>query len=253
MNFNMAVLLIAKKTKDALSGVEKDLAFSSNRSCMIEMFSDNIELTTDGDGNGTLEITHNLGYVPAFFMFEKGYLDTLYWYPQYAMQVYATTTKLIVKANCLDANTTYNIFYSISGNRQDDAEGSGNNNVSGRLRISKSGYDAETEMDVRNMRFISGKNVPKIDEDLSGSITETINSDYPYPTLITIPHNLGYVPVCFVFDSDLGKILPYTVPLYGGASMIHHVDDTNLYIEARSGENPESETFKYIILRDKIA
>lgn len=249
----MAVLLVAKKGKDALSGAEKDLAFSSNRSCMIEMFSGLAELTTDGDGNGTLEITHNLGYVPAFFVFEKGYIDTLYWYPKYIMEVYATTTKLVIKAVYLDANTTYNIFYIIYGNRQDDATGSGNNNVTGKIRISKTGYDAETEQDVRNMRFISGKNVPKIDPDLSGSITEIINRDYPYPTTITIPHNLGYVPICFVFNSDLGKMLPYTVPLYGGDFMLYYIDNTNLYIDARSGEDPESETFKYIILRDKIA
>lgn len=246
----MAKLLIAKRGGDTLVDQEKDLAFTSDRSCLIEMFSLLTTLTTDVDGNGSLEITHNLGYVPSVFVFEKGYLDTTFWYPQYVMGVRADTTKLYITATYLDSNTTYQIFYSISGNRNDNVVGSGNNNVSGRLRIAKSGYDAETEQDVRNMRFMSGKSVWKVDSNLSGNVQSTPDgSGY---TLITIPHNLGYVPMCFVLCTDNGGMLPYTVPLYGGLFMLHHIDNNNLYIEVYNASTA-TVNFKYKILRDKIA
>lgn len=248
----MAVLRIAKPNGNAETDDEKALVMTSERACVIEMFSGIGHITTDVDGNGTFEFTHNLGYVPAFLAFEKGYLDTTYWYDTYVIAFSADTIKFYAKAIYLDPNTTYDIFYSIAGNRNDNAVGSGNNNVSGRLRIAKDGYNPMTETDVRNMKFMSGKNVWKVDPILSGSVTQEINGGYPDPTIITIPHNLGYVPMALVLWYGGGKMLPYTVPLYGAPFMIYRLDSTNLYLEVRSAEFPIEETFKYKIFRDRI-
>jgi hypothetical protein len=245
----MAVFKIAKPN-GTVDDSEKDLVMTSDRACIIEMFSGIEEITTDDDGNGTTEITHNLGYVPMFFCFDKGYLDTTYWYPMYSIYAKATTTKLILEALYLDANTTYQCFYSIAGNRNDNAVGSGNSNVTGKIKIAKSGYDAEYETDIRNMNFVSGYNVWKVDTTLSGSFT--VDTDGDGAGTFEITHGLGYVPMVFILNTDEGKMLPYTVPLFGGVFMLYWLDSNKIYGEISGADPSTTLNFKYKVLRDKI-
>lgn len=255
----MAIFKIAK-TGGTVSDDEKDLAFTSARNCIIEMFSGTIDISTDGDGFGAQTYTHNLGYIPACYCFVRDPLNTGRWYPHQdgymACNTYVDTTKLYTAINYKEASQTYRIFYSIFGNNQDNTTGTGNNNVSGKLRISKDGYDAETETDARNMQFFSGKNVLKIDSALSGSTTITINS--PVVTK-TIAHNLGYVPIVFVLNTKIdsyeqGQMLPITV---GSLNVSYYIDSINLVIiveDIFGGGSPSfTMDFKYKILKDKIA
>ena len=250
----MAKLLIAKRGGDALVDAEKDLAFTSARACLIELQIGTIAITTDGSGNASAYVEHNLGYYPSVIMFEKGFLDSTYWHASTGYDWKVTTARINFNLVGYDPSTTYYFHYRISGNRQDNAVGSGNNNVSGRLRISKAGYDAETEQDARNMQFFSGANVIKVDDNLSDSVTRQIGLNYPFPTVITIAHNLGYPPVCFVLLETTGKISPSIDALYDGFQLFHYVDSSNLYIEVQAeGVETPTWTFKYKITRDRIA
>ena len=249
----MAVIKVAKQGYDAETANEKNLRFTSSRACLVELQIGIKAITTDGDGNGSGYVEHNLGYYPSVIMFEKGFYDSTYWYASTGYDWKVTTTRINFNLTGYDANTTYYFHYRISGNRQDNAVGSGNNNVTGKIRIAKTGYDAETEQDARNMQFFSGANILKIDEDLSDSVTQQVGLLAPFPTVITIPHNLGYPPVAMVLLNDTGKISPSIDALYDGFSMYHYVDSTNLYIEVQAeGETTPVWTFKYKITRDNI-
>ena len=61
----MAELIIAKQG-GSVTDAEKDLAFTSNRACSIELLNNTVNITTDGSGYGTANITHGLGYSPTF-------------------------------------------------------------------------------------------------------------------------------------------------------------------------------------------
>lgn len=237
-----AVFKIAKPGGNALIDSDAELSFTSDLPCMIEMLSGSQTIT------GTIEITHGLGYIPSYFVFTKGrnLADTEdAWYVKY-LGTRVDETKLYI--DLYEGETSEDIFYIIYGNRQDNAVGTGNDNVSGNLRVAKLGYDAETETDVRNMVFISGKNVTKIDPDLSGSVTKTIaTNDF---TVIEITHNLGYFPICYVMFSTFGQTLPIAEPV----QFDYYVTTTKLVIYAAdfTGETPYSGTFKYKITRDRI-
>jgi hypothetical protein len=250
----MAVLKTTIGNNDAEFSEEKDLTFTSERACLVELQIGIKEITTDESGNGSGYVEHNLGYYPSVIMFEKGFFPDGRWYASTGYDWKVTTTRINFSLTGYDANTTYYFHYRISGNRQDNAVGSGNNNVTGNLRISKAGsYDAETETDSRNMQFFSGANILKIDTALSDSVTQQVGLLYPFPTVITIPHNLGYPPVSMVLLDDTGKISPSIEALFDGFQLFHSVDDTNLYIEVQAeGETTPTWTFKYKITRDPI-
>lgn len=239
----MAIFKIAKLGGNVETDADKDLVFTSDKICMIELISGSQTIT------GTTEITHNLGYIPSYFVFTKGrnLADTEdAWYIKY-LGTRISTTKLYI--DLYEGETSEDIYYIIYGNRQDNAVGTGNSNVIGNFKISKDGYDAETETDVRNMKFISGKNVTKIDTALSGTVTSSISTDDI--TTIEITHNLGYFPICYVISSTYGQTLPIAEPIQTD----YHVTTTKLIINVWdfSGEETYNETFKYIITRDKIA
>lgn len=244
----MATLKIAKPGGNAENDAEKDLAFTSERACLIEFDSGIVNLGAGGSN----EITHNLGYRPTVYAFIKGrdLGDTKdVWFPHQggATTVITSvdTTKLYLSG---DANA--DVFYIIFSNQQENGTGTGNNNVSGKMKIAKSGYSAETEQDARNMKFFSGKNVFKIDNNLSDTVTFAIDTlDF---TVHEITHNLGYVPVCFVLCSTTGQMLPNSAAVF--PTLDYYIDSTKLtiYTLDLSGNPSYNLTFKYKILRDKI-
>lgn len=251
----MPVLIVAKEGFDVYAA-ERNLAFTSNRPCLVELQTGIKAVTTDGSGNATDYVEHNLGYFPAVMMFEKGFFPDGKWYSSTGYDYKVTTSRINFSLSGYDPSTTYYFHYRIFGNRQDNAVGSGNNNVTGKVKIAKSGYKADEETDARNMAFFSGANVLKVDEALSDSVTQSIN-DYPYPTTITVPHNLGYVPVfSAILDSgstaNNGKMIPSIDALYGGFQVFSYADSTNIYFDCRTDGVTELWTIKYIITRDKI-
>jgi len=255
----MAELIIAKQG-GSVTDAEKDLAFTSNRACSIELLNNTVNITTDGSGYGTANITHGLGYIPQFFGFVRDPLATTEWYPindgYMGCSVGADTSKLYFTIDYKEPSVTYVVRYSVFANRLDNGTGSGNSNVSGKCRIAKSGYKADTETDARNMQFFSGASVYKVDDTLSGTTVMTVND---YINEKTIVHGLGYVPVVFVLNSasrgisDNGQMLPNGFDL-----MSYSITSTSFTIYYEDllwsyGDPTYEMEFKYKILRDKIA
>lgn len=250
--------LIVAQEGGSVDDAEKDLVFTSNRACLIEVISATIDISTDGSGFGTAEVTHDLGYRPSYYAFARDPLATGDWYPlgdgYMGLQTSVDTTKLYLAIDGKEASSTYRVKYYIFGNQLENGTGSGNNNVTGKLRISKPGYDAETETDARNMQFFSGTNVFKVDTALSGSASVTIDD---FIKEIVVPHNLGYVPFILVCNDSyygfpLGQMLPSAAY---DVRFSYKIDSTNLTIiieDDSGGAPPGLASFKYKITRDRI-
>lgn len=251
--------MIVAKNGGSVSDAEKNLVFTSERASSIELTSGTITINTNVSGYGAAEVSHNLGYIPQFFAFVRDPLNTGSWYPigdgYMGCSVGADTTKLYFAIDYKEPSSAYIVKYSIFANRLDNGTGTGNSNVSGKIRISKDGYDAEKETDARNMKFFSGSNVYKIDTTLSGTtqmtVTDVVNT-------LTINHNLGYVPVIFILNSGSrgistdGQMLPN-----GFNPLSYSITSTTftIYYEDWSwypGDPTYTMDFKYKILRDKI-
>lgn len=248
------------KTGGTTADSDKNLAFTSDKDCIMEVLSGTANISTDGSGYGTSEVTHSLGYRPAYYCFVRDPLNTGNWYPHQdgymGLGTSVDTTKLYLAINFKEASQTYVVRYSIFGNQQENGDGTGNNNVSGKIRVAKPTRNAETEQDARRMQFFSGKNVFKQDTALSGTTTVTVND---FVVTKTIAHNLGYVPFVFIlndtsFGVPSGQMLPESV---ASPTASFYVNSTNIVIvieDPVSGGSPSFDmTFKYVVLRDKIA
>lgn len=247
------------QTGGSVADADKDLAMTSDLTYLCEVFSGYVDLITDGSGTGTAEFTHGLNYKPSYYSWCRDPLDNDFWYPQDDMYMGVSTkvddTKVYFAIDSKEPSSTYRIAYSVFGNQIEGLTGTGNNNVFGKIRISKPGFDARTETDARNMQFFSGANVFKIDDTLSGSIAVVIDD---FIKEFVIPHNLGYVPKVFVCNDTYlglpyGSMLPSTAFSFRGT---YKVDDTNLTIITEDdfgGSLSDDATFNYKITRDKIA
>lgn len=240
---------IARPLGNAKTDATRLLSFSAANSCLIEFMSGTVNL---GAG-GSKEVTHSLGYRPTVYAFIKGrdLANTKdVWYPHQG-GAYTCLTKVDTMKLYIDGEANADVFYIIFANQQEDGTGSGNNNVSGNLRIAKPGYNAKTEKDARNMVFFSAKNVLKIDKEKSYETTFTVaTSDF---TIKEITHGLGYVPVCFVLCSTTGQMLPNSAFVY--PTLDYYIDSNKLtiYTQDFSLDPRYNLTFQYLILRDKIA
>jgi hypothetical protein len=256
----MARLLIAK-SGGSVSGAEKDLVFTSDRGCLMEQFTGRKTIT------GRDYVQHGLGYYPAYTVFGKKITSDISgvpnncWTPVIgiignATNFYGTasvdTDKLYLEPDDDGGYITTEYFYSIFGNAVDDSVGSGNNNVSGKLKIAKPGYSVPNITDARQFQFFSGANVFKQDKTLSGTRDITF-VDYDF-TVVTVAHNLGYVPIVYAFEIDNGSRIPYGNP--DGTVFTYFIDSTNLYLVGGNLMNAlggDTYTVKYTITRDKIA
>ena len=270
----MAILKVAKPG-GSIDDAEKNLVMTSERSCMIEFASGSDSVTTSG-GSATKNISNQLGYFADYFIFVRDPDNTDRWFPinnEISLNVdvfsdvgkyvesHLTTSNLVLRIyqGSEIGDKTYNFFYIIHANRPDNAVGTGNSNVSGKLRIAKDGYNAETETDARNMKFFSGKNVPKVDVNLSGNNSLTVSArvdEFTYRLgSVAINNNLGYVPVCYVVDSSNGAMFPAVGIPRDGEDLIlnYYITSTQLVITAiNPADFSQTVNFKYKILRDKI-
>ena len=237
----MSPIMKVAKTGGTVEDDVKDLAFDSSQNYMIILAE--YDVTTDIDGN--YEITHNLGYIPSFYIFIESSpgVWTRPGEPFYVEGSYADGTKIYLRA--LSFEVTINAHVVLWANSFDDAVGTGNNNANGKLKIAKTGYSADTALDLRQFVFASGQGFIIIKEKKSFSITisATYNAEfdrYEWNQSTTYAHGLGYVPQLQIFRSD-GSQLPYSLYIGGGnglASEDFTVDDTNIIIQA-SGSMPD--------------
>jgi hypothetical protein len=243
------IFKIAKRGGDALIDAPKDLAFDSSLDYMIILE----ERTDTSDGSNNLEITHSLGYIPAFYTFFEGAGGV--WYRQMQTALggsYADSTKIYIKTD--DANQRVRTV--IFANSQDNSVGSGRNNASGKLRVAKAGYDAEIETDLRRFRFASGGGVFKIKENREMTVTVNLDGDGYSDDQVQYAHGLGYTPQVYVFLGGVQIPIFQFIAAGMSFSVDFTVDDTYLTVKVQSGEyaleDGDTFTFNAQILLDKI-
>lgn len=127
------------------------------------------------------------------------------------------------------------------------------------LKIAKDGFDAQLETDPRNFKF-NAKNVPKIafSEILTVNYTGVADEwgDVYGEGEVSFLHNLGYVPLAFVFSITDGIQIPYFFNFGAGTSInyTYRVTATRVYVTVIDTTNPgaNSVQFKVQIMYDKI-
>jgi len=112
------------------------------------------------------------------------------------------------------------------------------------IKIAKRDYNVDS--DTEKLIMFSKHPVLKLDKSGSGTASYTAGDG---GFTVTIPHNLGYVPICFVygeyFDVDTEKVIEkysrWNRWIYQGLQVAdlyyYYADNTNLYIkfEAATG------------------
>lgn len=261
----MARLRIAKPGGNIDTDLSKDLAFDSDFSCFNVIQETNVQMTTNGSGVGSVTYTHSLGYIPMYQVWikEKGsvYLNNMWALLSQSASgsiAYATTTTIEIFADFALESTTYDYHIIIFGNTPDNVSASGNNNISGTMKIAKPGVDLETATDIRQLAFQSGKHTLKYDDENSGTTSITVSAGSS--NYIDISHNIGYVPLVFVKDvsdtiggSSTSKMLPVFYEFASNA--FYAVDRNKIRVVADAFYYGSSLTYnlKYFTYRDKIA
>ncbi len=227
----------------------KDLVLDSNNTHL--MIYDEQTLNSSATS-----YTHNLGYYPLVFAY---FQDGSNWHPDNSFvaaysRVYQDTNNVYI-----ENNTGSNVKLFICGNAVDNASGSGKNTAIGKIKIAKSGFDADTETDIRRFQFCSGLDLVKRDSALSGTVTLTSDSGLFYEGETFITHDLGYVPMASVIDyagfTGLGGELPLNFA-DGLNSYYFYMTSTRMYFGVSIfSKDPviDTYTFKYQIYRNKIA
>lgn len=135
-----------------------------------------------------------------------------------------------------------------------------------KIIVAKDGINIPTETDDRNFVF-DQSNVYKIGFRGEVTINYTTYFDLGWEGegSIEFSHNLGYVPVAFVFQSDSndgspdGQQLPYNYYFSGGSfdSAWYEITSTKLKVYLRNrdliGSGSAYKKFRYQIMMDKIA
>lgn len=113
------------------------------------------------------------------------------------------------------------------------------------IKVAKKGYDVKTAP-VDKLALDSEHPPPKVYAANAGSITIAQGE---MPT-ITIPHNLGYIPVAIVFiEKAVGTDDRYIAmqPELGldAPMWLFELDETNLYIRKHTTTIPDAGTYDY--------
>lgn len=245
------------------------------------------------DGEVTIQVTNPLGYLTAHVGWARDPFNTTRWYPMNgpiypqipAGNYLGFDADLVNVSMNLDVNNlniyywhtsetekTVLVHYILYINQADNAVGTGKNNIIGNIKAAKDGVNLDEALDARQVKYMSGKNIPKIDPDLSGSVSlYAPEYDFDFGSgfaKVAVNHNLGYVPRvnarCFFPDNyeegdeiiAAGDILPYqNFSIHEGTFVVtYYVTTTQVVFLV---ENPaffgQNVDISYHILRDKIA
>jgi len=253
----MTVFKVAKPGGNAETDASKDLAFDAiQHPCFNIIKEFTATLTTNGSGDGSTTVNHNLNYYPFFKAWVKvgsAYM-LLHASGTYSLS-YATSTAIKIQINGGDANKTYNYIIKVFGNEAQNTIGTGNNNVSGLVRVARPGQDAETATDIRQLAFQSGKYTLKLDTGKSG--TTSITAPAWDIKFVDVYHNLGYYPFVFVKDtSDTESSTAKMLPVYYSGSGSYYEIYTNkirIYVDNAANSYSVTYNYKYFVYRDKLA
>ena len=226
----MARIIIAKDGHDVF-GDKRNLSLDSNDTNL--MIIDEPLIV-----GGTSEYTHGLGYLPTTLEFFKFGSQ---WFPigspvydlsdnwQYAgVEAEYDVNKIYLTYQ--DGSEDVKIF--ITGNSADNSVGSGKNTASGRIKVSKSGYDAETETDIRRLQFCSGADLIKKDLVKSGNVQVVSTVGF---AKVEVSHGLNHVPVVIAkvtsndYDSGFNNVmLPFNLDPFSLAPVSFYITSTKL-------------------------
>jgi len=222
-------LKVTKPGQDVQSVADKDVVFSTKFSTLKIYLSGTVTLTTDGSGNGSATVTHNLGFAPAFYVFRKGtaqytfldassYADSFVpqtniesiWIPG-NFEIYTNSTQLVINASAQGAATTYTFKYYILVDLAGDF--SGNDNVNHQFdygfKVSKEGVDVNTAKEYELAYSSLYKSLQYFDESYKTQeltlplMFADIGEQSVYSgTYVDINHGLGYPPFFLAWVQD---------------------------------------------------
>jgi hypothetical protein len=236
---------ISTPGNDPLTQAIKDLAFSSQYPSLKIIKSGDIEVTTDGSGNGTAYVTHGLSFAPAYFAFQK---KTVQWTTLDAssysnsfvpdpgtgnqwggdnhqkLHVYTDSTKIYLQAKGAAASTTYYVHYILF---IDIAESYTGNSISGihdyGFKVSRQDSDVMTAKPYELGYSSRFKPLQYYDVNYkTTTLTLPIMFTSPYDTeqeegtYVDIAHGLGYAPFFLAFfKRDIGDPISFQAPYVG--------------------------------------
>lgn len=234
------------KTNGSINDVSKNLALDSG----VDYMKILTERTDTSNASNMLEITHNLGYLPAFYTFFEG--SDGRWYRQLSSGLggsYADTSKIYIETD----EPSQRVRTVIFANSQNNEVGTGNDNATGKLRIAKDGYNADEETDLRRFKFISSGGVFKIKEKKTFNVEVTADTG---EDIVSYAHGLGYTPQVYVFAGGVQIPTFYFVAAGMSYGFDFDVDDTNLRVKVANNGGAlgigEIVSFQAQILLDKI-
>lgn len=112
------------------------------------------------------------------------------------------------------------------------------------FKIALPGYNASTDTDPNHFSLFVDQQVDYILIKEKTRSTTTVNAH----SSVTIAHNLGYVPLCFVFaEITSGTWYKLFGAAFGGGNEFYTIDSTNLVLRNDSGA---AKTFSYYIFYD---
>jgi len=239
-------LKISTPNSDVESQSDANLAFSSKYPSLKMIKSGDISVTTDGSGNGTNSVAHNLGFAPAYFAFHKAtaqwtlldgssYANSYIsdpgtvnqWGSDYhhTIHVYTDATNIYLQAKSAQASTTYTIHYLLF---MDLAESySGNDIVVDNdwgFKVSRDGIDV-LEAKQHQLSYSSRyKAIQYYDVNfkvhtltLPPMWSSVVDTQADEGTYVDINHGLGYPPFFLAFfrSTYINPTISLSVPFMG--------------------------------------
>lgn len=244
----MPLFLIAK-SGGTVADASKDLVLDSRKTSL--MIYDEVTLNSSAT-----EYAHNLGYYPMVFAhFQNG----SNWHPSDSVLTSFSTFKQDANKIYIENYAGGDVKLTILGNAVDNATGTGKNTATGKIKVAKEGFSANTETDIRRFQFCSGRDLFKRDPALTGTVTLTSDAKYFYEAETYITHNLGYVPYVTAIDfagfTGIGGELPVNFS-DGLNNYYYYMTSTRVYFGVSifsKDATIDTYTFKYQIYRNKLA
>ena len=243
---------VSKPGDDVKTVAEKDLQFSSDLSTLKIYTQGDTSVTTNGSGNATITITHNLGYAPAHYVWVKhtasdSYLDASTYANSFSpitncpnnwfssivssesglssISAYTTTTTLVINISGASASTTYYFRYYIFVDNAQQVTGSSSVSLTNDygFKISKAGYDVKSAPEHQMVYSQKYKSLQYYevsyktqDLTLPYFFSSRVDGDNICATYVDFTHGLGYQPFWLAFatnaSSDFGTDSNVFVP-----------------------------------------
>lgn len=214
---------VSKAGEDVLTTADKNLIYSSAFNTLKVFASGMLHLTTDGAGNGTVSVAHNLGFAPAFKSYiefdDEFFPDPGTYQPDWTnfmkLHVYTDDTNLYFQAVGATIDYTYNLAYYIFADlAQIFAGASISLDSDYGIKISQPGVDVKSA-ELYELSFLSRFPALKFEDALVGTLTLSLPAinctDTPNTQSVSgsINHGLGYSPfyLC-AFKTNNSTIYP---------------------------------------------